>query len=312
MSPFPWEQPWLHLGVLVAAVAWDRWLGEPPVAAHPVVWMGWWIRWARIRAPKGDVGALFWGLLMATLLPVGAALFGMVVMLPWVGPLLAVWLLTSSFAVRSLVEAGLRVADDLDAGQVDAARDHLSWLCSRDPTHLDPVQLAASAAESVAENSSDSVVAPVFFFLLGGIPGALAYRCLNTMDAMVGYRGPLEWLGKAAARFDDLANLVPARLTALLLLLVAPTLPETSPRRGLRVLREDRYRTASPNAGWPMAALAGVLGVRLDKPGHYILGADLRDCTAGDLRRACVLGGRAMSLALGGAGLVLVALGLAT
>lgn len=311
MSPFPWEQPWLHLAVLVAAFAWDRWLGEPPVAVHPVVWMGRWIRWARLRAPQWDAGALGWGLLMATVLPAAAALCGMVVMLPWVGPLLAVWLLTSSFAVRGLVDAGRRVADDLEEGEVDAAREHLGWLCSRDPTHLDAAQLAASAAESVAENSSDSSVAPLFFFLLGGIPGALAYRCLNTMDAMVGYRGPLEWLGKAAARFDDLANLIPARLTALLLLLVAPTEPHTSGRRGLRVLREDRARTASPNAGWPMAALAGVLGVRLDKPDHYVLGAGLRACTQGDLRRACVLCDRAMGLACGIACLVLLTLGLA-
>jgi adenosylcobinamide-phosphate synthase len=134
--------------------------------------------------------------------------------------------------------------------------------------------VAAGAVESLAENASDSVVAPLFFFALFGLPGALAYRAINTADAMVGYRGAYEYLGKAAARLDDLANFIPARLCAALLL-VAGTVDGLDGTRGWRILGRDGGKTASPNAGRPMAAMAGLLGVRLTKPGHYALGDDL-------------------------------------
>ncbi|MHB8620796.1 MAG: CobD/CbiB family cobalamin biosynthesis protein, partial [Chloroflexota bacterium] len=127
--------------------------------------------------------------------------------------------------------------------------------------------------ESVAENSADSIVAPLFWYLLLGAPGALAYRFANTADAMVGYRGQYEHLGKASARLDDALSYIPARLTALLLvggcrLLGLPA------GRAWSVARRDHAATASPNAGWPMAAAAGALAVPLEKAGHYVLGDD--------------------------------------
>ena len=137
----------------------------------------------------------------------------------------------------------------------------------------------------MAENSSDSIVAPLFFYAVGGVPGALAYRAVNTLDAMIGYRGEYEWLGKAAARLDDVANLVPARLTAALLALAAP-LGRGSALRALATWVRDRAHTASPNAGHPMAAMAAALGVVLEKRGAYCLGADLRTPEARDIGRA--------------------------
>ena len=132
--------------------------------------------------------------------------------------------------------------------------------------------------ESVAENASDSAVAPLLFWAVLGVPGAVAYRAVNTLDARVGYRGRHEWLGKASARLDDLLNLVPARVTAALLL-VAGLACGADARRGLAVLRRDGARTESPNAGRPMAAMAGLLGVRLEKVGQYQLGDPIRPVT---------------------------------
>jgi adenosylcobinamide-phosphate synthase len=144
-------------------------------------------------------------------------------------------------------------------------------LCSRSPDDLDAPALIAATVESIAENASDSLVAPLLFFAFFGVPGAVFYRVANTQDAMMGYHGRLEYAGKVAARLDDLLNLVPARMTALLLLL-AGALQGADVRRGLGVLLRDGARTESPNAGRPMSAMAGLLGVRLEKQGCYALG----------------------------------------
>jgi len=128
-------------------------------------------------------------------------------------------------------------------------------------------------------------MAPLVAYALFGLPGAVAYRAVNTLDAMIGYRGRYEYLGKAAARLDDLLNLIPARLTAGLLL-VAGALARADVAGGVRVLGRDRRRTASPNAGWPMAAMAGLLGVTLEKPGHYRLGDGTAAVGAADIDRA--------------------------
>ena len=126
----------------------------------------------------------------------------------------------------------------------------------------------------------------------------MAYRCVNTLDAMVGYRGKYEWLGKASARLDDLLNLLPARLTAVGLLTMGWLVPGCIPARGLRVLLADRNQTSSPNAGWPMAATAGLLGVELAKAGHYTLGRGLNPASAQTLRTACRLSDWTMTTAV--------------
>src|SRR5262249_14746630 len=142
---------------------------------------------------------------------------------------------------------------------------------SRDPSALDAPLVVAATVESVAENASDSFVAPLFYYALFGLPGAMAYRAINTADAMIGYHGRYERLGKAAARLDDLANFIPARLTPLLLL-IAGAAARLRVREGWRIFRRDGGVTESPNAGRPMAMMAGLLGVQLEKVGHYRLG----------------------------------------
>lgn len=272
--------------LLVGALALDRWVGEWPARVHPVVWMGRAVRLVERVAPGGRGPAFVHGLGMALGLPaLWAALAFASERIPGIGPLLALYWLKSALALRVLGEAGEGVARPLVTGNLDEARTRLSWLCSRDARALTAPQLAAGAVESVAENLSDSFVAPVFWFLVGGVPAAVAYRAVNTLDAMIGYRGRYEWLGKASARLDDLLNFVPARITALVLL-VGGRLGGGDLGGGWRVLVADRNRTESPNAGWPMATMAGLLGIALEKPGHYVLGGTGRAPEATDVTRA--------------------------
>ncbi len=134
----------------------------------------------------------------------------------------------------------------------------------------------------MAENTTDSYIAPWLAFALFGVPGAVAYRAVNTLDSMLGFRDSREYLGKAAARLDDAVNLVPARLSALLLL-ASGALARLPARRGWSIMLRDQGKTASPNAGWTMSAMAGLLGTRLDKPGHYSLGEGLREPESEDI-----------------------------
>jgi adenosylcobinamide-phosphate synthase len=213
-------------------------------------------------------------------------------------------LLKPLFAVRALRDAAFVVRDALEGDDLAAARKGLSALCSRSPDSLDAASLAAAAIESVAENASDSIVAPLLFFAVFGLPGAAFYRAVNTLDAMMGYRGELEYAGKASARLDDLLNIVPSRITALLLVAAGAATGEDV-RRGWRVVRRDARRTESPNAGFPMAAMAGLLGVRLEKEGHYALGDARRPVGAADITAAW----RLTSIAAMGAVALAVAIG---
>jgi len=273
--------PWLQAPlVLVGALALDQFLGEYPAPLHPVVWMGGAISALERAAPRASRALqLAWGAGMALAIPAffaGAAWLACreVRSSPLLSIAMEALLLKATFAVRALGEAGDAVAEPLRRGAMAEARARLRALCSRDAAQLDPPLLAAAAVESLAENTSDSVVAPLLFWAVLGVPGAIAYRAVNTLDSRLGYHGHYEWLGKAPARLDDLLNLAPARLTAALLL-IAGAARGTDVRRGLAILRRDGGATASPNAGRPMAAMAGLLGVQLEKVGAYRLGDPL-------------------------------------
>jgi adenosylcobinamide-phosphate synthase len=276
---------------LLLAFALDAALGEPPNRVHPVALFGSLVsRILRLAPERGRIRQLAFGSALALVLPLGAAALvraglTLVDSYPAAALLITALMLKPTFALRALGEAGLGLADALDRGGAEAARPHLSSLCSRDPEPLDDRALAAAAVESLAENLSDSVIAPLFFFVLLGLPGAVFYRAVNTLDAMIGYRGKYEHLGKASARLDDLLNFVPARLTAMLLLL-AGALVGADVRRGLLALVRDGRKTESPNAGRPMAAAAGLLGVALDKPGCYRLFAEGGDASGATIREA--------------------------
>lgn len=282
--------------VMGVALLIDVSLGEPPNRFHPVAWMGSAIAWAKRFAPlHGNARQFLFGILIVVVGASLAAAAGWAVQ--WLASTLATsaagWIamlllqaavLKCCFGVRSLARAAASVGKKLDANELPAARQQLGYhLVSRDVTQLTASEVSAAAIESVAENTSDSVVGPLFFYLIGGLPAALAYRYINTCDAMLGYRTPqLEWLGKFAARTDDVLNFLPARITAGVMMLA--NLPShKSMGRALRTWRRDAQRTPSPNGGHPMSVAAGGLGVCLEKPGHYCLGADLRHPVASDI-----------------------------
>ena len=273
------------------ALALDSVTGEPPARLHPVVWMGTLLDWLEVRAPRGERARCGYGIAVALGLPLlwGVLGRGLTAVAPW-------WVhgvaLNSTFAGRSLLESARRVEKDLGIGDVDGARVNLRWLVSRRTDNLDSGLIAAAAIESLAENYVDSWLAPLAAYALFGLGGALAYRAANTADAMWGYRSAeYEWLGKAAARLDDVLNSLPARCGGLLLVIAGPR-----PRAALAVWRRDARFTASPNAGQSMATVAGHLGVRLEKSGHYVLHAEGRPAAACDIGAGRRLVRRAMLL----------------
>jgi adenosylcobinamide-phosphate synthase len=274
----------LPLSMLVALLV-DRW-GEPPSWMHPVVGMGRFLglfKLTRLPSMLGFVaGALAWGVGAALVAFVALWLEGWVLLLlkPWdsqlgfIGAAVLIGLLLKPLlAWRMLADEALAVEDALGES-LDAGRARLSRLVSRDTSALSDTEVREAAIETLAENLNNSVIAPLFWFAIAGLPGAALYRFANTADAMWGYRDEREWCGKWAARADDVLSWIPARLTALVIARPSP-----------RLLREAR-RTPSPNSGWPMAAMALRLDLRLSKPGVYTLNADGRSPASDDLRAA--------------------------
>jgi adenosylcobinamide-phosphate synthase len=259
---------------IILALLIDRWCGEPPARIHPVVWMGSYLKHAGRGLPnRGPRLALFLG---TTYWLAGAALVaaayglagaGFAKLPPWLDIVMTAVLLKPLLALRLLLNEVGAVENSL-MRSVECGRARLAHIVSRDTANLDSGEVRESSLESLAENLSDSVIAPLFWFALFGLPGAAVYRFANTADAMWGYRGRWEWAGKFAARADDLLNLIPARMTAIGLLLAGPN------RMSLLLrLPREAARTASPNSGWPMGALALSLNVRLRKPQVYALNA---------------------------------------
>ncbi len=276
--------------MILLAIGLDLLLGEPPERFHPVVWMGRLVGRAERSAPEeGAARQLSHGAATAALCLAAAALPARLAerLLPKgaQGVLLAALLLKPVFAARALFQLVGGVERELERGDIERARKAVGRIVSRDVSKLDEAGVSAAAIESLAENASDSVVGPLFFYALWGLPGAYLYRMANTLDAMLGYRGRYEYLGKTAARLDDLLNVVPARLTALATVVAAALVGEHA-GAGQRGALRDSSRTPSPNSGWPMAAAAGAMDLRLEKAGCYVLNPDGHPPRAGDVARA--------------------------
>ncbi|WP_038043906.1 adenosylcobinamide-phosphate synthase CbiB [Thermus tengchongensis] len=271
---------------LLLALLLDALLGEPPARLHPVVLMGRYLAWAWPRVRGLGSGAFYWTL-GALLFTLPAFLLDLLLRpLAW-GWLLLGLLLKPLFSLRMLLEEVAAVERALGE-DLEEARRRLSRIVSRPTEDLSPEEVREAALESLSENLSDSVLAPLLYYALFGLAGAALYRYANTADAMWGYpeHGAR---GAFAARADDLLNLLPARLTGLLL---------CPPRLWPRLLQEAR-KTPSPNAGFPMAALALRLGVRLRKRGVYVLNPHLPSPTGEALRRGLwVTGGLGYGLGL--------------
>ncbi len=301
-------------GAMVVAMAVDALLGWPSWLfariGHPVTWLGRLIAavdtaWNRssdppaLRRAAGVAGALLvialsvtLGWVLQSLLPSGWIHIVLVGILAW--PLVA---------LRSLHDHVAAVASPLLAADIAGARDAVSCIVGRDPTVLDEAGIARAAIESLAENASDGIVAPVFWGALFGLPGILGYKAINTLDSMIGHRSARhEAFGWAAARIDDVANFIPARLTGFLFVLLAPRRFEA-----LSCMTRDARCHRSPNAGWPEAAMAGALGVRLSGPRIYHgsitkepwLNEGARDPLAADIGEGLTVYRRAMLLLAG-------------
>ncbi|MDI3475466.1 MAG: adenosylcobinamide-phosphate synthase [Thermococcaceae archaeon] len=247
------------LVLLLLALAWDLTLGEPPAKLHPVVWFGRIAGFVDSRYKRrSPVLDFLSGSLTALIVIAFAFLLSIV---PFYAPFplnyfFAVYLLKSSFAIRSLHEHVSRTITD----DIEEKRRAVSMIVSRNTKALDEAHLNSAAIESLAENLNDSVIAPLFYFLLFGLSGAVVYRAVNTLDAMLGYRNErYEFFGKFSARFDDVLNFIPARLTVLLYL----------PLGGRKVIEYSRLARFKINSDKPMAAMSAVLGVWLEKRGVY-------------------------------------------
>ncbi len=266
------------LFILLLAVTIDVLFGEPPRVIHPVVWIGKAISLLERFAPSQNRRAqLAYGGIMVLLtifIFASPVYFLLLYVKQWnsiayvIG---AALLLKPAFSFKELRYSALEVKMWLTRDNLKEARARMPALVSRETQNLGKPALVSATVESVAENICDSFVAPLFYFLLFGVPGAVAYRVINTWDAMIGYHGKYEYLGKFAARLDDILNFIPARISGLLLV-IAAYLCRKDGRNAWRIMLRDHDKTESPNAGWPMSAAAGALRVRLEKAGYYSLG----------------------------------------
>jgi adenosylcobinamide-phosphate synthase len=270
-----------NLLVLPLAVLIDIVIGEYPARLHPVVWMGGVISLLLKVAPKKNNAVKFiYGLFIVlfTIALFGLPVYFLLVYLKAFSVILyivmAAVILKSCFSGKALDVTVRRVRDLLLKDRIEAARQEISYLVSRDTLSLNRRQITSAAVEVTAESVTDSIVSPLFYWLLLGVPGAVAYRVVNTFDARIGYHGEYEYLGKFAARLDDILNYVPARISGVIMIISACP-AKMNARRSWSIVLRDHAKTESPNAGWTMAAVAGALGVQLEKPGYYILGDDV-------------------------------------
>ena len=282
----------------------DTLFGDPPWLPHPVVLMGKAIsaleKRLRARLPQTPQGELLGGAVVAFTLPVGTFLLTSLVCLgaaklsPWLGLAVQMFWCGQALAAKGLVQESTNVYRALIKPDLPAARKAVSRIVGRDTQNLTLEGVTKAAVETVAENASDGVIAPLLYMLLGGAPLALTYKAINTMDSMLGYKNEKYlYFGRAAAKLDDAANYLPSRLAGLLWC-AAAALTGNSPKGAWRIWRRDRRNHASPNSAQTESACAGALGVQLAGPAYYFgeyyakptIGDPLRPIEPEDIRRA--------------------------
>jgi adenosylcobinamide-phosphate synthase len=263
------------LYILTAALLLDALTGEAINTWHPVAWLGKLISLElKLEPTQGPRRQLLFGaaiVIMTCIVitaPVWIGLESLLSLNLLAYILVSAYLLKNTFSLRGLWQAVEDVRLCLQRNDVAAARHRAKSLVSRDTSNLSHEQLVSAAVESCAENLCDSFIAPLFYFAILGLPGAIIYRIVNTFDAMIGYHGRWEYTGKAAARLDDALNFIPARLSALLIV-AASGICRADAGGSWRTMLKQHGRTASPNAGWTMGSMAGSLGVELEKCGEY-------------------------------------------
>lgn len=267
----------VELVVFSLALLIDTSMGDPTWLPHPVRFLGHIIQLEeKVRGRiKGKNGQQWTGFLLvvATLVITYACGYWIIkyafLLDRWVGIIVAAWLLSTTFAANGLRQVGLEIYNLLMIGDVEQSRKKVGWIVGRDTANLSTEEIIRATVETVAENIVDGIIAPLFYFLLGGVPLALTYRAVNTFDSMWGYKDE-KFLnfGWAAARIDDLFNYVPARLTGIFLL-TAAWLARFNVKEAWRAIKEDAWQHPSPNSGIPEAAVAGALEIRLGGINYY-------------------------------------------
>jgi adenosylcobinamide-phosphate synthase len=293
-----WLAPWY---ILPASFALDILLGDPHYLPHPVRWMGKAIE--RLERPFRGIhfNLTFSGALYAVALILGTWLLAFLVLAaahrvhPFLKPLLEIILIYYCISIRSLNDAAMEVEQCLSQKKVQAAREKVAMIVGRDLDNYKEDELARATVETVAENLVDGVTAPLFFAAIGGAPLALAYKMTNTLDSMVGYKNQTyQQFGQASARIDDVLNYLPARLTVPLIALAAQLLSGCG-ERSLRTAVCEGANHTSPNAGYPEAAFAGALALKLNGPNYYngklvdkpYIGKHFGHCSPGHIKKAC-------------------------
>ncbi|MFZ3384010.1 MAG: adenosylcobinamide-phosphate synthase CbiB, partial [Candidatus Methanoperedens sp.] len=219
----------------------------------------------------------------------GTGIFGLVI---------TAYFLKSSFSIRMLLVSAIGIQKDLDSGKIEKVRSDLKTFVGRDTSKLSAHQSASAVIESLAESFVDGVLSPLFYFLVFGLAGALSYRMINTLDSMVGYKKePFKELGYAAAKIDDIVNFIPARMS--LVIIFISSIFFGKPLDALKTCVLDHNKTASPNSGWPMAAVSGALNVRLEKVGYHILGDKYQHPEAIHIKKAVFLVGFSSLIVIG-------------
>jgi adenosylcobinamide-phosphate synthase len=274
-----WIYSWQEIvSMTAAAIALDWLIGDPKWPTHPVILIGRFIRWVEGMLHKGKETSVKsssgWLRTKGVMLTVSTVVLSFSVMLlltlaarsihEWLGYLLSTWFISTTIAIKGLKDAAYLVYNPLRAGNLADARKYTGYIVGRDTDELGEEELTRAVVETVAENIVDAVIAPLFYALIGGAPLAMLYRASNTLDSMVGYRNDrYRHFGWASARWDDVMNWIPARLTGLLLILVALLQPGLSAKRAAAAIRRFAHLHPSPNSGIPESAVAGALGIEL-------------------------------------------------
>ncbi|KQO04326.1 adenosylcobinamide-phosphate synthase CbiB [Paenibacillus sp. Leaf72] len=291
------------LWLIAAAIVVDWIVGDPKWPTHPVIWIGRFIAWLEQRLRRSDKkesskrlklkGVL---LMLITLAVSYGVMWGIVaaasLIHSWLGYAVTIWFISTTIAVKGLKQAAMLVYTPLAAGNLEEARKYVGYIVGRDTDKLGESEAARAAVETVAENTVDALVSPIFFALIGGAPLAMLYRATNTLDSMVGYRNDKYIdFGWCSARTDDVLNYIPARLTGALLAFSAWLLPGMSAGRSVAAIRKFAHRHPSPNSGIPESAVAGALGIELGGLNYYFgepserarMGEPLRPLSARDI-----------------------------
>lgn len=280
--------------VLVLALIFDLVFGEPPEKLHPTVWIGKTIEFLKPRfkgsSPKvekikgimlGSIVMIVFALIVYVALSLLREYLILIIYIIFAG-----FLLKTTFAIKCMDELSRPIGIAMKEGKMEDAKNMLRRIVRRDPTKFDDQKIISATVECIAESTVDGITSPLFYYSILGLPLATAYRATNTLDSNIGYKDKEHVnMGWFSARMDTLANYIPARITAFLMVLSAWLLRENW-RRSWEILKRDKNKTESPNAGWTMSAMAGAFDVQLEKPGFYILGDSVNPLNPDHIPRA--------------------------